>query len=155
MGIVFSLYKRNPKERYEIGKPRNGFPEGMEPPGLIAQMDTLLTEYNKQRGDTSALMKFSRAMLPLTDPGLAAMSSMVGDTGNYDVFKMSKWSQQELADIIYRAVGYVFSNKDALELADKLLAWAGDEDVILVPDEETEFLERAGWPKRGYKLVNP
>lgn len=150
MGVVFSIYKRKPKQRYELGKHRRGYPEGMTPPNLMEQMEKLLRDYREARADDeSAFQAYHTAMMKLRDPGWTAMWSIMDDP-NYAVFKMSRWTRDELADKLYRGSSNIHTMEAAYRVADHLLAWAGDDDVTLNPEEPGELAE-LGWPTRGYR----
>lgn len=153
MGTVFSLYKRSPKERYEIGKPRHGYAPGMEPPEqtLIDKMKLLNTALRSIMGppSTKDLADHYSAMRQLTNPGWGAMWDIMG-TPDYSVFKLSRFSRDELADLLFRGSQNIDDTATALKVADHMLAWAGDADVTLNPEEPGD-LKELGWPTRGYR----
>lgn len=152
MGTVFSIYKRSPKERYEVGKHRQGYPNDLAPPQeeIQEKVEALIAKFAKSpKDDMAAFNEYAQEMTQYTDPGWTAMWSIMG-TPNYSVFKMSRWSREELADKLYRASQNIDAMEDALKVADHLLAWAGDDDVTLNPEEEGD-LKELGWPTRGYR----
>lgn len=132
MGTVFSLYKRKPKQRYELGKARMGYAPGMEPPKLT-------------------LFQKIKAMNDLVQPGWGAMWSIM-DTPNYSVFRLSRFSREDLADRIFRGSQNIDTIEDALKVADHMLAWAGDDEITLNPEEPHDLAE-LGWATRGYRDV--
>lgn len=150
MGIVYSLYRRGPKQRYDLGKARRGYPSDITPPNLIQSMNILMSEYRKQRGDVSAFMKFHSAMTKLSDPGHSAMWEIMGGDGNYRIFRMSDWNRDDLANVLYRASANIDNIDQALIVADNIIEWAGDAEVTLNA-EEPEALRKLGWSPRGYR----
>ena len=155
MGTVFSLYKRSPKQRYEVGKPRHGFAPGLAPPEktLIEKMGMLTAVLRSIIGppSTKQLADHYEAMRELTNPGWGAMWSIMG-TPNYSVFRLSRFSQDELADIIFRASQNIDTPEQAQRVAAHMLAWAGDDDITLNPEEPGD-LKDLGWPTRGYRHI--
>ena len=151
MGTVFSLYKRKPKQRYELGKHRLGYAPGLAPPEktLIQKLAELHKAWKATEDTMANYEAYYMQKMKINDPGWTAMWSIMG-TPNYSVFKMSRWSREELADKLYRASSWVTSPEIALKVADHLLAWAGDDDVTLNPEEPQELAE-LGWPIRGYR----
>lgn len=153
MGVVFSLYKRQPKQRYEIGKPRHGYAPGMEPPEKTF-LEKLFFLKNKRAEiigppSTEQLSDHYTAMNALVDPAWGYMWSLMG-TPDYSVFRLSRFTREELADIMFRASQNIPTLDIALKVADHMLAWAGDDDITLNPEEPGD-LKDLGWPTRGYK----
>jgi hypothetical protein len=152
MGVIFSLYKRKPKQRYELGKPRRGYAPGMAPPDrtLTEKIGMLTTAFKMLVSPGLAeASKYYTEVRELTDPGWGAMWSIMDDP-NYAVFKMSRWSREELADKLFRGSANIGTLDDALRVADDILRWAGDGDITLNPEEPGDLAE-LGWPTRGYK----
>ena len=158
MGVVFSIYKRKPKERYELGKHFHGFRPGHEPSGIKSRFDEIYTFTQlifaaliENPIDADKLSRLQARRMALTDPGWIAMWSIM-DTPNYSVFKMSRWTREELADKIWHGSSNVDTHEQAMLVADHLLNWAGDSDVTLNPEEPSD-LSDIGWPIRGYRLT--
>ncbi len=157
MGTTFAIYKRS-KKSYALGKPRHGFAPGLEPTEdeIIREMNAsfersraLTTQYPDGVPISEWEKNYTETM-KWTNPGWVAMWSIMG-TGDYSVFKMSKWSREELGDILYRAI-YVPNRESAIVTADHLLTWAGDEDCVLMDEDHSgkDFAD-IGFPKYGYK----
>ncbi len=149
MGTVFSIYKRKPKQRYELGKHRRGFAPGTEPSNLGVKTALYTAKLILALGDREKSHSLYAEKMELFDPGWVAMWSIMDDP-NYAVFKMSRWSREELADKLYRGSSNIPSMEQAYRVADHLLAWAGDDDVTLNPEEPGDLAE-LGWPTRGYR----
>ena len=153
MGVVFSLYKRKPKQRYEIGKPRHGYAPGMEPTDetFLEKLFSLKKKRSEFIGppSTKQLSDHYAAMTELTDPAWSHMWSLMG-TPNYSVFKLSRFTREELAHIMFCASQNIDTPEVALKVADHMLAWAGDDDITLNPEEPGD-LKDLGWPTRGYR----
>lgn len=150
MGCVFSLYKRKPKERYELGKVYGGFRPGYEPKqSVIALIDEVRYFWSVLSGKPDNALAMKR--MELVDPGWAATWSIMG-TPDYSSFRMTKHSIDELTDKIYRGLSAVSNYDDAKQVAKALIEWAGDDDIVLIAEEPTD-LTKIGWPVRGYRLV--
>jgi hypothetical protein len=153
MGTVFSLYKRKPKQRYEIGKPRHGYAPGMAPPEktLLEKLSLLQKTLAALIGppSTKQLSDHYAEMTALTNPAWSHMWSLMG-TPDYSVFKLSRFTREELAHIMLCASQNIDTIEDALKVADHMLAWAGDDDITLNPEEPGD-LKDLGWPTRGYR----
>lgn len=155
MGTVFSLYKRKPKQRYELGKPRHGYAPGLAPPEttLIEKIGMLSRALRSIMGSPSIrdLSEHYAAMTALTNPGWGALWSIMG-TDNYSVFRLSRFTREDLADRLYQGSQNIDTMEDALKVADHILVWAGDDEVTLNPEEPNDLAE-LGWPIRGYKDI--
>jgi hypothetical protein len=98
---------------------------------------------------TQQLSEHYQKLTDLTNPAWGEMWSIMG-TPDYSVFKLSRFTREDLADRFFRASQNVSSMDDALKVADHMLAWAGDDDITLNPEEPNDLAE-LGWPTRGYK----
>jgi hypothetical protein len=101
MGIVFSLYKRKPKERYELGKHRRVYPEGMfasqeSRVKTIVLLDRAFRALSTPTHEEKATYMAERLLL--SDPSYEAMWSIMG-TPNYSVFKLSRFHRGSIAVI--------------------------------------------------------
>ena len=152
MGAEFTVFKRSPKERYELDKCRRGFAPGYEPPKLAERLTAIYKQYTKDReGGMGALQAMLAASAPLTTPGWTAMWDIMG-TDNYSVFKMSRWDRVALAEKLLQASANIDTMEEAQRVADDLLRWAGDDDCVLMPDDHSaDDFKRVGFPTRGYK----
>jgi hypothetical protein len=153
MGAIFAVFKKSPRQRYELGKHRRGFPPGAEPLDLMEKVSKLHASYAAipRDSDMSVIHKMSEAAMPLTNPGWHAMWSIMDDP-NYKPFKMSRWDRETLADKLYRGSQNIDSVEDALVVADDLLKWAGDADCVLMPDDHNaDDFKGIGFPTRGYR----
>jgi len=155
MGTVFSLYKRKPKQRYELGKNRQGYAPGLHPPEIsLSNKISVITAAFKSIVGSPTDKQFSDyydSTRALTHPGWNAMWSIMG-TPNYSIFKLSRFTRDELADIMYRTSLNIDTMDVAFKVADHMLAWAGDDDITLNPEEPNDLAD-LDWPTRGYKNV--
>lgn len=135
MGVEFRLVKTKTGKAYDLGK------AAMRPPvddwetrikGLSPLRDTLAWQAAMQPSD--------RAMW------------LIGSTGpDCEATTLSKrWTPEALAEVIQTAVLQQDDPTLAQRIADDLLTWAGDDQVVLIPDEldEEKVLERFGRPRR-------
>lgn len=135
MGVEFRLVKTKTGKAYDLGK------AAMRPPvddwetrikGLSPLRDTLAWQAAMQPSD--------RAMW------------MIGSTGSdcETTVLSGRWTPETLAEVVQTAVLDKDDQTLARRIADDLLAWAGDDQVVLIPDslDEDEVLERFGNPRR-------
>lgn len=150
MGEIFEVYKKKPRESYELGKPELGYKPGTEPHNLRWQIikhsiasSRLLIDRNPAFLN-SHLTEGTR----LFNPGRTALWSIMG-TPNYSSFRMTQWSVEELADKLYRGCQAVQTREASIILARDLQAWAGNAECVLMPDDhDDDDFKKIGFPTR-------
>ncbi len=150
MGILFTLYRKSPKQKYELGKPRLGYAPGREPTNLLERLDALNAKRGKTRNPIKLAMTLYREAARLSSPGFYALWSIMDDE-NIKPFHM-KWSPEELAEKLFDGSQDLDTIEQARVVADDIIRWAGDSELLLLTDDcEEDDLKERGWPVRGYK----
>lgn len=129
MGIEYHLVKLKTGHAYELGKPGAREPED----GWMKKLQSmnLQTPYSER--------------MQVTDPSSSAMWKIGSTTTDCQVNKFSKrWDIDSLTEVVDIALHTESSMKNARIIAQNLLEWAGDDDVILIPDalDFNEIMER-------------
>lgn len=135
MGVEFRLVKTKTGGAYDLGK------AAMRPPvddwetrikGLSPMRDALAWQEAMQPSD--------RAMWLIGSTGSDCEATVLSE----------RWTPEMLTDVVQTAVLDKDDQTLARRIADDLLAWAGDDQVVLIPDalDEKEVLGRFGRPRR-------
>jgi hypothetical protein len=127
MGVELSILRRRAREVYDLGKPRFGVPDGLEPPSR--------TEMARFMPSTPNGRLFDDRMRSTNDAGFVALWSIMG-TPNHSVFRLSAGDRDRIADLLHRGTDAATSAQRALEIAEDLIAWAGHDDLVLVPEAD-------------------
>lgn len=138
MGAEFTILRREPRESYYLGKPRLGYPDGVEVPPMPG-----ILKHAMRRG-IKALREWSEASTRWSRPGWAAMFEIMTDDGDYRTFRLAERPVDELAALVHMALS-VDTLEQARAIAIDLKRWAGDDDLILCCDGEIEPLEARGF----------
>jgi hypothetical protein len=135
MGVEFRLVKTRTGRTYDLGK------AAMRPP--VDDWETRIKGLSPLRD----ALAWQEAMHP-SDRAMW----LIGSTGSdCEASVMSgRWTPETLADVMQTAVLQEDDPTLARRIADDVLAWAGDDQVVLIPDglDEQEVLERFGRPRR-------
>lgn len=129
MGIEFSIAKREPPETYYLGKP------------TLERRDSDVSAPSTD--DASSLLDITHALRE-SDPGFHALWSIMG-SADYAVFAVDQSARATLADKLWRGCRMIDTPRDAEAVADDIIAWAGDGELVLVTDEDHEDVEHLGF----------
>lgn len=135
MGVEFRLVKTKTGMAYDLGK------AAMRPP--VDDWETRIKGLSPMRD----ALAWQAAMQP-SDRAMW----LIGSTGpDCEATVLSKrWTPETLAEVVQTAVLQRDDQTLARRIADDLLMWAGDDQVVLIPDglDEDEVLERFGSARR-------
>lgn len=131
MGVEYRLYKTGKPESYELGKPAKRMPTQEQIKGL--DLKNPVGNFNRNHA--------------ILDPSDAAMWDMGGDDGNCGRFRMDKrWTEAALAERLQVACLQEDDWDTAIGLARSILAWAMEDEVMMIPDalEIEDICDRLG-----------
>lgn len=119
MGVEYSLVKPATGEAYDLDKP------AMRPP---------VSDWKRRMKGVNPVHDFSR-MLEVMQPSNHAMWRIGSDTGECALSVLSeRWTEEALADLVNTACLQENDRPQATAIARDMLAWAGNDQVVLVPD---------------------
>lgn len=130
MGVEFSIAKRDPPETYYLGKPT------LERRGSDAKTPSTSSD-DGGLADVANVLRES-------DPGFYALWSIMG-SADYAVFTLDQSARDALAGKLWRGSRMINAPGDAETVADDIIAWAGDGELVLVTDEDHEDVEHLGF----------
>lgn len=150
MGIEYNLVKIRNGETYELGKE-----SGREPVGGIEKAMKKVARINMKE-NLKRMLHLKRMLQGdydqrdrILNPSRYHMWEIGSDTGNCALFRMpDRWTVEKLAEKINQACFLQDDNDHAMRIASDIFQWAGDDEIVLVPDNifYEEIAEKLGVP---------
>lgn len=130
MGTEYNLVKIRNGETYELGKE-----SGREPAGGIEKAMKKVARINMKENLKRMLRGDYDQHDRILNPSRYHMWKIGSDTGNCALFRMpDRWTVEKLAEEINQACFLQDDNDHAMRIASDIFRWAGDDEIVLVPD---------------------
>lgn len=130
MGIEYSIYRKSPAGRFELGKPSMTVePKGDAPPMPLFSIP--LGE--KWKAWHLACVRHFDPSYPLW--------SLMGDAGNYETFRLSDADLPRLKEALAPFLGE--------DRAQSIINWSKGSELLIIPDtdDEKDILKKFGFPQ--------